>query len=115
MQRRVGLSLFYDHSIKLEVSHLPDGVEHFIANDLAILCGVESFEFHATVSWNGVAALFLCRVPLLVIRAQLGGRNDPSRLKALKPDLHIGVTVCAGHFHKLAVPGQINAMITRWR
>jgi pimeloyl-ACP methyl ester carboxylesterase len=67
-----------------------------------------------TVTWNGVAALFLCRVPLLMIRAQVGGSNDPSRLKALKPDLHVGVTVGAGHFHQLEVPEQVNAMIGRF-
>jgi pimeloyl-ACP methyl ester carboxylesterase len=67
-----------------------------------------------TTSWNGVAALILCRVPTLVIRAQVGGSNDPGRLKAVKPDVHIGVTVGAGHFHQLEVPEQINAMLERF-
>jgi pimeloyl-ACP methyl ester carboxylesterase len=67
-----------------------------------------------TVTWNGVAAMVLCRVPLLVIRAQIGGSNDPARLRTLKPNLHIGVTVGAGHFHQLEVPEQVNAMIARF-
>jgi pimeloyl-ACP methyl ester carboxylesterase len=67
-----------------------------------------------TTTWNGVAAMILCRAPLLVIRAQVGGSNDPSRLRALKPDVHIGVTVGAGHFHQLEVPEQINAMLERF-
>jgi pimeloyl-ACP methyl ester carboxylesterase len=67
-----------------------------------------------TITWNGVAALLLCHVPMLVIRAAVGGSNDPTRLKALKPDLHVGVTVGAGHFHQLEVPAQVNAMIERF-
>ncbi len=68
----------------------------------------------ATVTWNSVAALVLCCVPMLVVRAQLGGSNDPARLRTLKPDVHVGVTVGAGHFHQLEVPEQVNAMIARF-
>jgi pimeloyl-ACP methyl ester carboxylesterase len=64
--------------------------------------------------WNGVAALLMCSVPLLVLRSQPGGSNDPSRLQALKPDAHFGMTVGAGHFHQLEVPEQVNAMIERF-
>ena len=67
-----------------------------------------------TTLWNSVAALLTCRAPLLVVRAQPGGSNDPMRLRALKPDIHIGITVGAGHFHQLEVPDQINAMIERF-
>jgi pimeloyl-ACP methyl ester carboxylesterase len=53
------------------------------------------------VAWNGVGAIQLCNLPLLVLRAKTGGSNAPDRLLALKPDIHIGVTVGAGHFHQL--------------
>lgn len=67
------------------------------------------------VAWNGVAALVLCSVPLLVLRSlPAGGSNDPARLLALKPDVHIGVTVGAGHFHQLEVPEQVISMMDRF-
>ena len=64
--------------------------------------------------WNGVAALIMCDAPLLILRSVPGGSNDPSRLQALKPDAHFGMTVGAGHFHQLEVPEQVNAMIERF-
>jgi pimeloyl-ACP methyl ester carboxylesterase len=66
------------------------------------------------ISWNGVGALLLCQAPLLVLRACTGGNNDPARLLDLKPDVHIGVTVGAGHFNQLEVPEQVNSMIERF-
>jgi pimeloyl-ACP methyl ester carboxylesterase len=35
-------------------------------------------------------------------------------LRAIKPDLQVGITVGAGHFHQLEVPDQVNAMIERF-
>jgi pimeloyl-ACP methyl ester carboxylesterase len=35
-------------------------------------------------------------------------------LRAIKPDLELGITVGAGHFHQLEVPEQVNAMIERF-
>jgi hypothetical protein len=35
-------------------------------------------------------------------------------VKALKPDLHVGVTVGAGRVHQHEVPAQVNAMIERF-
>ncbi|MBI2247082.1 MAG: hypothetical protein HYU65_03995 [Armatimonadetes bacterium] len=66
------------------------------------------------VAWNGVAAMLLCTVPLLVLRAQPGGSNAPARLLALKPDIRIGMTVGTGHFHQLEVPEQVTPMIDRF-
>jgi pimeloyl-ACP methyl ester carboxylesterase len=66
------------------------------------------------VGWNGTGALLMCVVPLLVVLARTGGSNDPSRLLALKPNVHIGVTVGAGHFHQLDVPEQVTPMIERF-
>jgi pimeloyl-ACP methyl ester carboxylesterase len=65
-------------------------------------------------AWNGVAALEACEVPLLLLRSGTGGSNDPARLLPIKPDLHVGVTVGAGHFHQLEVPEQVTPMIERF-
>lgn len=64
--------------------------------------------------WNGVGALALCAVPTLLLNASL--RDDPEavRLRAIKPDLQVGITVGAGHFHQLEVPEQVNLMIERF-
>jgi pimeloyl-ACP methyl ester carboxylesterase len=69
---------------------------------------------HGVVAWNGVGALMLCNVPLLVLRPSTGGSNAPDRLLALKPDTHIGITVGAGHFHQLEVPEQVTPMIEKF-
>jgi pimeloyl-ACP methyl ester carboxylesterase len=65
-------------------------------------------------TWNGVGAFCLGTVPVLLLRSSLGTAPDAARLLALKPDLHVGVTVGAGHFHQLEVPDQVNAMIERF-
>jgi pimeloyl-ACP methyl ester carboxylesterase len=64
--------------------------------------------------WNGVGALALCTVPTLLLRSTLGANPDAIRLRVIKPDLEVGITVGAGHFHQLEVPEQINAMIERF-
>lgn len=66
------------------------------------------------VAWNGVGALGLCAVPTLLLRATFGANPDAIRLRAIKPDLQVGITVGAGHFHQLEVPDQVNAMIERF-
>jgi pimeloyl-ACP methyl ester carboxylesterase len=66
------------------------------------------------VAWNGVGALGLCVVPTLLLRATFGANPDAIRLRAIKPDLQVGITVGAGHFHQLEVPDQVNAMIERF-
>lgn len=76
--------------------------------------GVAAAAIEGVNSWNGVAALTLCEVPLLVLRPGVGGSNDPALLLPLKPDLHFGVTVGAGHFHQLEVPEQVTPMIERF-
>ena len=63
--------------------------------------------------WNGVGALALCSVPTLLLRSTMGANPDALRLRAIKPDLELGITVGAGHFHQLEVPEQVNAMIER--
>jgi len=66
------------------------------------------------LEWDGVAAVERCDVPLLVLLAKVGGSNDPARLLPLRPDIHIGVTVGAGHFHQLDAHEQVTAMIERF-
>jgi pimeloyl-ACP methyl ester carboxylesterase len=65
-------------------------------------------------AWNGVGALALCAVPTLLLRPGLDENPDAIRLRAIKPDLEVGITVGAGHFHQLEVPEQVNAMIERF-
>ena len=64
--------------------------------------------------WNGVGALGLCVVPVLLVRQTIGANPDVVRLREIKPDLEVGITVGAGHFHQLEVPEQVNAMIERF-
>jgi pimeloyl-ACP methyl ester carboxylesterase len=66
------------------------------------------------VAWNGVAALALCMVPLLVLSSAPDGSNKPERLLPFKSDLHFGMTVGAGHFHQLEVPEQVTPMMERF-
>lgn len=66
------------------------------------------------ISSNGLGALRLMSQPLLVIRCETGGGNDPARLLSLRPGITFGVTVGAGHFNQLEVPDQVNPMIDRF-
>jgi pimeloyl-ACP methyl ester carboxylesterase len=63
--------------------------------------------------WNGVGALALCELPLLILNPT-GRSNEPSRIRPLNPGMHVGATVGAGHFHQLETPDQVNAMIGRF-
>lgn len=77
-----------------------------LPNAAAVIRGVNA--------WNGVGALALCTVPTLLLRSTLDENPDAVRLRAIKPDLEVGITVGAGHFHQLEVPDQVNAMIDRF-
>ena len=92
-------------------------------NDLAnwildLMCAVPlpvaSAVVRGVTAWNGVGALALCSVPTLLLRSNLAPSPDVLRLRAIKPDLEVGITVGAGHFHQLEVPEQVNAMIERF-
>ncbi len=80
----------------------------------AVPAEVAAAVLRGVIEWDGVGALRRCTSPLLVLRSQTGGSNDPARLLALKPDVRIGVTVGAGHFHQLEVPEQVTPMIERF-
>ena len=64
--------------------------------------------------WNGREPFARCELPVLLLRAQLVEEIDVLRLRGLKPDLEIGITIGAGHFHQIEVPEQVNAMIERF-
>jgi pimeloyl-ACP methyl ester carboxylesterase len=64
--------------------------------------------------WSGRDPLSRCTVPALLIRAEIRADSDVLRLREIKPDLEVGITVGAGHFHQLEVPEQVNAMIERF-
>jgi len=51
---------------------------------------------------------------VLLLRTKIGDIPDALRLREIKPDLELGITVGAGHFHQLEVPEQVNAMIERF-
>jgi hypothetical protein len=52
-------------------------------------------------------------VPVLYVAANRG-LTDVQRFRELCPQLMVGQTVGAGHFHQLEVPDQVNAMIERF-
>ena len=83
-----------------------------------LMCGVPLPIATAVIrgvnAWNGVGALALCTVPALLLRSRLAANPDAVRLRTLKPDLEVGITVGAGHFHHLEVPEQVNAMVERF-
>ena len=64
--------------------------------------------------WNGVGAFGMCTAPTLMLRSGLSARPDALRMREIRPDLEVGITVGAGHFHQLEVPEQVNAMIERF-
>jgi pimeloyl-ACP methyl ester carboxylesterase len=83
-----------------------------------LMCAVPLPVATAVVSrlndWNGVGALGLCSLPTLLLRPRLAANPEALRLLEIKPDLEVGITVGAGHFHQLEVPDQVNAMIDRF-
>jgi pimeloyl-ACP methyl ester carboxylesterase len=60
------------------------------------------------------AAAAACLVPTLYIQADGQRGRELLRFGQLCPQLAIGHTVGAGHFHQLEVPEQVNAMIERF-
>ncbi len=59
------------------------------------------------------ATVATCKVPLLILMAAQP-LSDVARLRQVCPNVVIGQTVGAGHFHQLEVPEQVNAMIDRF-
>ena len=80
----------------------------------AVPLPVAAAVIRGVAEWNGRDRFARCNLPVLLLRAALWERTDALRLLELKPDLEIGITVGAGHFHQLEVPEQVNAMIERF-
>lgn len=85
-----------------------------------IVAQMTSAPDHVTLGcWDGIiaadteAALRKVKVPFLYVCAQTP-LTDPRKLRKLCPQVTIGQTVGAGHFHQLEVPEQLNAMIDRF-
>ena len=82
------------------------------------MCAVEQPVAAAVIrgvsEWTGRDLLARCTVPVLLLRTDLGEDSEVDRLLQTKPDLEVGITVGAGHFHQLEVPEQVNAMIERF-
>jgi pimeloyl-ACP methyl ester carboxylesterase len=69
--------------------------------------------FQNTLEFDGEAAARACRVPVLLIDAEVPV-PDRARFAAACPQLQTAQTVGAGHFHQLEVPEQVNAMLERF-
>ena len=85
-------------------------VDHMCAVPQAVAAAVA----RGVCEWNGQERFARCQLPVLLIRAELRDDPDALRLRQIKPDLEVGVTVGAGHFNQLEVPQQVNAMIERF-
>ena len=85
-------------------------VEHMCTPRQAVAAAV----IRGVSEWNGRDLLARCEIPVLLLRAWIGPETDALRLLEIKPDLEVGITVGAGHFHQFEVPEQVNAMIERF-
>jgi pimeloyl-ACP methyl ester carboxylesterase len=85
-------------------------VDHMCAAPQPVAAAV----IRGVTEWNGRDRLARCRMPVLLLRRDVGPGTDVFRLRELKPDLEVGITVGAGHFQQLEVPEQVNAMIERF-
>lgn len=92
----------------------PDRRRRIVETMCAVPQRIAAAVIRGVVAWNGVGALQLCNAPVLVLLSKTGGSNDPARLRAIKPDVKIGVTFGAGHFHQLEIPEQVTPMIERF-
>ena len=103
----------YVASLLLPTDDLERG-DRIIETMCSVPPSIAAAALRGLLEWDGVAALERCDVPLLVLLSKVGGSNDPARLLPLRPDIHIGVTVGAGHFHQLDAHEQVTAMIERF-
>ncbi|HEY3576673.1 MAG TPA: alpha/beta hydrolase [Gaiellaceae bacterium] len=85
-------------------------VDHMCAVEQPIAAAV----IRGVSEWNGRDPFSRCKLPVLLLRAEIGTDSDVPRLLQIKPDLAVAITVGAGHFHHLEVPEQVNAMIERF-
>jgi pimeloyl-ACP methyl ester carboxylesterase len=85
-------------------------VEHMCIPEQRVAAAV----MRGVSEWDGRDPFANCTVPVLLLRDEITEDTDVNRLRAIKPDLEVGITVGAGHFHQLEVPEQVNAMIERF-
>ena len=85
-------------------------VDHMCATPQPVAAAV----VRGVSEWSGRDRFARCAAPVLLLRTDVGPDSDVLRLRELKPDLEVGITVGAGHFHQLEVPDQVNAMIERF-
>jgi pimeloyl-ACP methyl ester carboxylesterase len=92
-----------------------EGIARWIVD---LMCRVSLPVAAATIrgvaEWNGREPLARCTLPVLLLRDGIDERTDVHRLLEIKPDLEVGITVGAGHFHQIEVAEQVNAMIERF-
>ncbi|HVN84159.1 MAG TPA: alpha/beta hydrolase [Candidatus Binatia bacterium] len=69
--------------------------------------------FENIFAFDHAQAAAACKIPWLALYAA-DPISDLVRLRQLCPQLVVGQTVGAGHFHQLEVPEQVNAMIARF-
>jgi pimeloyl-ACP methyl ester carboxylesterase len=92
-----------------------DELAHWIAELMCVApLPIAADVIRGFAAWDGPTAFALCTVPTLLLRANLGDGPEDLRLRSIKPDLEVGITVGAGHFHQLEVPDQVNSMIERF-
>jgi len=87
------------------------------ARIVAEMCSTPQHVMHSAfeqlAAFDSESAARACRVPLLLIDAEVG-LPDRARFKELCPQLVCAQTAGAGHFHQLEVPDQVNAMLERF-
>jgi pimeloyl-ACP methyl ester carboxylesterase len=98
-----------------DMGTVDEGLGERIADAMcAVPLPIATAVIRGVIAWNGVGALALCAVPTLLLRSALGASPDAVRLRVIKPDLQVGITVGTGHFHQIQAPDQVNAMIERF-
>lgn len=80
----------------------------------AVPLPIASAVIRGVAEWNGRESFARSDLPVLLLRAEIDEETDVFRLRETKPDLAVGITFGAGHFHQIEVPGQVNAMIERF-
>lgn len=98
-----------------DMGALDDELAHWIVDHMCTPAQpVAAAVIRGVSEWSGREPFERCEVPVLLIRAEIAPDTDVLRLREMKPDLEVAITVGAGHFHQLEVPEQVNAMIERF-
>ncbi len=91
----------------------PDRRARIIAAMSAAPQHVMAGAMQAIATFDDEGAAAACKAPVLAIAAA-GSATDVERFRSLCPSLTTAQTACAGHFHQLETPDQVNAMIDRF-